>query len=254
MKINHNSQYGRKRNRAFPVFLAATAALAISGHAAISLGTAVDFAVLGQSTVTTTGATVNGNLGLSPGTSITGGPTVTGLIYTGASPVSAAALTDARSAFNQISALTGGINVTGDLGVGAFQTLSPGIYDFSSSAQLTGALNLSGPGEFVFRIVSTLTTATGSSIVLSNGATPDHVYFQVGSSTTLGTATNFSGTIISDVSSTLNGSTVNGRVIALGGAVVLNGSSVTVPEPSCLVLALSSVSAIALRRRRGKMG
>lgn len=225
---------------------------ALAQGASVSLGSAANFAVLAQQSVTSTSAIVNGDLGLSPGTSVTGNPVVTGSIHTGTSAVSASAMADAQSAYNDISTLTGGIAMTGALGVGPNQSLSPGVYDFSSSAELIGALTLSGSGQYVFRIGSTLTTDTGSTIVLTNGALAENVFFQVGSSATLGSGTIFNGNILSQASSTLNTSVANGSVIGLNGSVTLNGSTVTVavPEPSALLLTFVGAGVIATRRRR----
>lgn len=116
-------------------------------------------------------------------------------------------------------------------------TLTSGVYFFSSSAQLTGTLTLSGTGNFIFQIGSTLTTASASSIVLENGATAANVYWQVGSSATLGTTTAFDGTIIANQSVTLdNGADLAGRALALNAAVTLNDNVITaVPEASTLL-------------------
>ena len=222
--------------------------LSSSQAASISLGSASSFAVIANQSVTSTSATVNGNLGVSTGTSVTGSPVVNGSIYTGNSPASAAALADAQNAYNQISGLAGGVVVSGDLGVGPYQTLVPGVYDFTSSAQLTGTLTLSGSGLYTFRIVSSLTTAPGSLIILAGGASASDVFFQVGSSATLGSGSIFNGNILSQSSATLNTSTVNGTVAALTGTVALNGSTVTVPEASTALF--GALGALGLLRRR----
>ncbi len=134
-------------------------------------------------------------------------------------------------------------------------TLTAGVYTFSSSAQLTGKLTLQGPGRFVFQIGSTLITASGSSVVAPNDGL-NNVYWQVGSSATLGTGTAFEGTIISDVSDTLNtrATIVDGRAFALTGAVTLEDNTfwshrkygavadsitaLTAPEPSTWAMML----------------
>jgi type VI secretion system secreted protein VgrG len=207
--------------------------------------------VLAETSISGSGSIIVGDVGLSPGTSITGGPAITGTTFTGASAVSALAIADAQATYNSLGSLPGGLSVTGDLGVGTLSVLTPGIYDFSSSAQLTGTLTLSGSGLYVFRIVSTLTTGSGSSITLANGAEAANVFFNVGSSATLGSGTTFQGNIISQISTTLNTSTVNGRVIALDAAVVLNDSTVRlIPEPGSSALLSSLVMLAFLRRRR----
>jgi len=106
-------------------------------------------------------------------------------------------------------------------------TLSPGVYCFNSSAQLTGTLTLSGTGGRVFQIKSTLTTASKSSVVLAKGATAGNVFGQVGSTATLGTNTAFEGSILANISDTVTtGASVTGRVFALTGAVTLSGNRI----------------------------
>jgi hypothetical protein len=196
------------------------------------LGSAQGFAVLGASTVTNTGPTViTGDLGVSPGTAVTGFPpgSVTGgTIHAGdATAVSAQAA--AHTAYAALVAEPCGTNLTGKtLGAspGAV-TLSPGVYCFNTSAQLTGTLTLSGSGVFVFKMGSTLTTASNSSIVLAGGARAGNVFWQVGSSATLGTNTTFEGSILAHISDTVTaGVSVAGRVFALTGAVTLSGNRI----------------------------
>ena len=196
------------------------------------LGSAQGFAVLGASTVTNTGPTViTGDLGVSPGTAVTGFPpgSVTGgTIHAGdATAVSAQAA--AHTAYAALAAEPCGTNLTGKtLGTspGAV-TLSPGVYCFNTSAQLTGTLTLSGSGVFVFKMGSTLTTASNSSIVLAGGARAGNVFWQVGSSATLGTNTTFEGSILAHISDTVTaGVSVAGRVFALTGAVTLSGNRI----------------------------
>jgi len=111
-------------------------------------------------------------------------------------------------------------------------TLSPGVYCFNSSAQLTGTLTLDGNGVYVFQMGSTLTTASDSSVVLANGATAANVFWQVGSSSTLGTDTVFVGSILAYTSDTVTtGTSVTGRVFALNGAVTLDDNAITVAAP-----------------------
>jgi hypothetical protein len=196
------------------------------------LGSAQTFAVLGASTVTNSGPTiVTGNLGVSPGTAVTGFPpgTVTGGSIHAGDATANAAQAAAHTAYGALVAEPCGTNLTGKtLGTspGAV-TLSPGVYCFDSSAQLTGTLTLSGSGVYVFKIGSTLTTASNSSVVLANGATAGNVFWQVTSSATLGTNTVFVGNLLANISDTItSGASVTGRVFALTGAVTLSGNRI----------------------------
>lgn len=233
-------------------------------EAAVNLGSAENFAVLGGATVMSTGNTVlNGDLGVSPGTVITGfGPgVVNGTTYSSGA-VAQQAATDAATAYTEASSEVPVQNLTGqDLGG---LTLSPGVRDFSSSAQLTGNLILNGQGnpnaQFVFQIGSTLTTASAASIELINGAQADNVFWQVGSSATIGTDSVIYGSILADASITLTtGASLTGRAVALNGSVTMDDNLVSiasVPEPNtfwagalCLVT-LGMSGGLSLWRRQ----
>ena len=219
-------------------FVVASAGFLPQGKASIevNLGTANNFAVLAGSTVTSTGnIIVNGDLGLYPGTSVTGFPAgvVNGTMHV-ADAVAQQAQTDLLAAYNAAAGLapTGGTLTGQDLGG---LTLTPGVYFFASSAQITGQLTLDAQGlsdpVFVFQIGSTLTTASGpnaSSVVLVNGAQACHVFWVVGSSATLGTSSDFVGNILAVTSITADtGATVDGRLLAENGAVTLDNNTIT---------------------------
>lgn len=228
------------------------------GTSASILGSADAFGVLGASAVTNTGpSVVFQDLGVAPGTSITGFPPgiVLGTIHDN-DAVAAQAQADALAGYNFLKGLTPTQNLTGH-NLGGL-TLDPGVYFFASSAQLTGQLTLDFQGVnnamIVFQIGSTLTTASASSVIVINPGTNDQVYWQVGSSATLGTTTAFYGSIIADQSITLTtGATINcGRAIALNGAVTMDtntidtgncASNTSVPEPATLSLVTSGVAA-----------
>ena len=205
---------------------------------AISLGTAASFGIIASTAITNTGNTVvTGELGIYPNgaTSITGFlPGVSGLVH-GGDATALTAHNDAMSAYTAAAALTTTQDLTGqDLGG---KTLTAGVYAFSSSVGLTGTLTLDGQNnpnaQFVFKIGSTLTTATAASIILVNGAQVCNVYFQVGSSATLGTSTVFVGNILASASVTVNsGVSVQGGLYALSAAVTLIDDSITIPK-SC---------------------
>ena len=229
------------RNRLARLGLAAGIALvallfgAAPAFAQISLGTAVSFGVLGGSAVTNTGSSVvTGNVGVSPGTAISGFPPGTvvppGTIFS-AGAVPAQAQNDVTTAYNAIASTPTLVDLTG-INLGGL-TLTPGVYGFSSSAQLTGTLTLDAQGNpnavFLFKIGSTLTTASGSSVSVINGGSSCNVFWQVGSSATLGTTTTFAGNILALASITLNtGATLSGRALARNGAVTMATNSVSV--------------------------
>ena len=198
--------------------------------------------MLGASTVTNTGASIlsgtaanPGNLGVSPGSAITGFPpgilTGPGATIHSNDALAIQAQIDLTNAYNNLAGRPTTVNLTGQ-NLGGL-TLVPGVYNFSSAAQLTGVLNLNGLGNpnsvFIFNIGSTLTTASASAISLINGAQGGNVFWRVGSSATLGTTTSFAGDILAQASITLNtGANITcGAAWARTAAVTLDTNRIT---------------------------
>lgn len=240
--------------------LAAVTGLIPASRAEVVLASADTFAVLGAATVTSTGPTVlNGDLGIYPGLALTGFPpgiVTKGNIYAG-DAVAQQAMTDAGAAYVALGNETPSQDLSGqDLGG---LTLTNGVWKFSTSAQLTGTLTLDAHGDsqarFDFQVGSTLITASGASIVLLNGAQADNVFWQVGTSATLGAGADFYGTLLADQSITLDtGADLNGRALALNGAVSLDDNLVTVPtaipEPATFWLCAGCAAGFGVWRFR----
>jgi hypothetical protein len=216
-----------------------------SEASAQTLGTAANFGVLAGSTVTNTGASqISGNVGVSPGSAIVGFPpgTVTGGTIHANDAVAQQAQNDLTTAYNAVAALPCNTDLTGqDLGG---QTLVPGVYCFATAAQLTGTLTLNAQGnpnaQFFFKIGSTLTTASNSVVQVINGGSNCNVFWQIGSSATIGTATTMAGNILALTSITATtGANVSGRLLARNGAVTLDTNHVSACTSTCSPLTLS---------------
>ena len=221
-----------------------TTAATQTGQAPIDLGSASAFAVLAGSTVTNVsgvGTVITGDVGVSPGTEVTGFPPgiVNGTIYNATPGPAATAKLDLTAAYlDAQSRSVGSQTLPGNLGG---LTFTPGLYTNSTSVMISG----SGPGNnvtldaqgdanavFIFQMGSTLTTGPGAQVILSGGAKASNVYWQVGTSATLDTTTMFKGNILAQVSITLNaGATLEGRALTQTGAVSLSASTITIPAP-----------------------
>jgi hypothetical protein len=208
---------------------------ASAAQAPVGLGTADSFAVLSGTTVTNTGPTfISGDLGVSPGTAITGFPPGldSGTIHA-TDAVAGQAQSDLTTAYNDAAGRTPSASTSGDL---SGQTLTPGVYKATSSLGLTGTVTLDAQGDpqavFIFQIGSTLITGSHSNVALIRDAQACNVFWQVGSSATLGTDTTFRGSILALTSITLDtGASIRGRALARNGAVTMDDNVVT--RPAC---------------------
>ena len=246
-----NNRTNSLRLRLIPgLFLALLALASFAGQAAAqSLGAAENFAVLGGSTVTHTGASlINGSVGVSPGTAITGfppGEVTNGAIHAGdgAATEAHADLATAYTAFAGLASPPAN-NLSGaDLGG---MTLTPGVYRYDTSATYGGILTFDAKGDssarFVVQIGTTLITTGSSSVVLKNGANAANIYFQVGTSATLGAGSSFIGNILAYAAvTTVSGTSVTGRLLALTEAVTLDTNDVSKPAlPPAQLLNIST--------------
>jgi hypothetical protein len=227
-----------EKTRPFGLLIAAAAfvvgvhSITASASTAPGLGTAASYAVLaGTPAITNTGPSViSGSVGISPAASITGfppGTVVNGTIEAGTGPA-ATAKADLTAAYGVAASSPCNVDETGQ-NLGG-QTLTPGTYCQTTAPTLTGVLTLSGNGVFIFQAGSTLVTAPGASVVLTNGAQPCNVFWQVSSSATLDTTTTFVGTIMALTDIHLNNAaSIDGRALARNGTVTLINNRITAP-------------------------
>jgi hypothetical protein len=224
---------------AFLTFAAFATPSAMAATAAVNLSNATSFAVLGATTVTNTGSTtITGDVGLDPGSSITGFPPGS---FTGTEHISDAVSVLAQTATTaaSVDASTRTPIVPGTYADLTGDTLTSGVYNATSSMALNGALILNGQNDpnsvWIFQAGSTLITGSSASVVFENGAQACNVFWQVTSSATLGTSTDFAGTIIATQSVTLDtGATLEGRALAMNGAVTMDSNTITVPTCEAL--------------------
>jgi hypothetical protein len=223
----------------------------------VELGSAAGYAALAGSGISITGpTTITGDVGTFPTATITGlgNLTLTGVNH-GGDAAAQTAKSDLLAGYNNAAGraydlvYAGGFDLVG-------QTLHAGVYNSGSSLFLSGTLTLDAQGDpnavFIIQTGSTLITASNSKVVLINGAQARNVIWQVGSSATLGTGTDFVGSILALESITMTtGATLEGQALALNGAVTFDNNVITVPEPGTLhLLVIGAASLAALKRRR----
>lgn len=219
--------------------------------ATVDLATAASYSVLGGQSVTNTGpSTLAADLGVSPGTAITGFPPgVVGGAVHAADAAASQAQSDLTIAYNDAAGRSSSAAVAGDL-VG--RRLLPGVYRSTSTLALTGTVTLDAQGDpdavFIFQVASALTTFSASQVRTVNGTDPCHVFWQIGSSATLGTSSTFAGTLMALTSiSVQTGAVVHGRALARNGSVTLDDDVFTPPacNPAAASAAASAYSSSA---------
>ncbi len=210
---------------------------ALGGEAPVSLGSTAAFAVLAGAGVTNSGnTTINGDLGASPGTAVTGFPpgVISGTLHA-SDPVAAQAQADLTIAYNDAAGRTltpDSLLLVGNIGG---QTLTPGLYKSPSAFAISsGDLTLNAGGDtnavFIFQMATTLTTTSGRQVILSGGAKAANIFWQVGSTATLGTNSIFKGNILAQQSITLQtGAVLEGRALARVGGITLLANTITIP-------------------------
>lgn len=268
----HDPGTGRRGMRRY-LTLAASAGLAAlfcnpSPAWAQTVGAAGSFAIVGGSAVSAagTGSVVNGDVGVSPGTAITGFPASASTVPPYSTHSNDGAAISAQAAtlglYNFLAAAGGASPIGPQLNA---LNLGPGVYSIGAADLATGGtLTLTGAGIYIFKVASSLTANTGSNVVLAGGADPCNVYWQVTSAATLNGVT-FSGNVVAQAAVTLGvGDRLTGRALTTSlGAVTLSGtntaggcSSAAVPVPTLpqafmvlLAIGLAGVGYLRLRRR-----
>lgn len=198
----------------------------------VELRAALEFGVLAHSTVTSIGAThITGDIGVDPGSAITGFPpgTITGDTHVG-DATALAAQSALTAAYNDAASRASDATIAGNIGG---RTFRPGVYKSTSSLALSsGDLTLDGKGHsdsvFIFEVASSLTVTSGRKVILTGGTRPENIFWQVGSSATFGTTVDFSGQVMALQSISLaTGATLHGRALARNGAVTLQSNVIT---------------------------
>lgn len=205
---------------------------ASAAQATVPLGSTLTFGVLAGTTVTSAGATlIYGDVGVSPGTAVTGSPWISGRLHSGDSNAALAQSDLTAAYYNAAGRTNGSVTVSGDLGG---QTLGPGLYTSISSLTIAAEdLTLAGDASsvWIFQMGTSLNTAAGRQIILTGGAQAANVFWQVGGSATIGAGSVVKGTIMAAQTITMGaGATLEGRALALAAAVTLSANIITVPQ------------------------
>ncbi len=232
---------------------------AMAATTAVPLGSTSSFAVLAGAGITFTGAVgsipIRGDIGTFPTTSITG---ITSVVLTGTNQagnsVTQLAKTDLVTAFVNAAGRPADISY-GPIAELGGRTLSSGVYNGSSSFGITGNLTLDALGDpnavWIFQSGTGLTANSGSKVILAGGAKAANVFWQVGSSATIDTGSQFVGTVLALTSITVaTGASVDGRLLARNGTVTMAAGTSVVPEPAGSLLAGAGLVALLARRRR----
>jgi hypothetical protein len=254
-------------NRFSTSLVAAAAAIFLAPHAmaattAVDLGSAANFAVLAGSGITF-GGTVNsipihGDIGSSPTATITGlGNIVLFGTNQGGNAVAGLGKTDLSTAYGDAAGRVPDTLYGAAFDIGGL-SLASGVYNSTSSFAITGNLTLDAMGDsnavWIFQAGSTLITSSGSNVILTGGAKAENVFWQVGSSATLGTNSQFTGSVLALTSITVNtGTSVDGRLLASNGTVTMGASTSIIPEPSTSLLVGMGLLGLLVRRRRAEI-